>query len=253
MIRIAIASCLLFVLSACGGGSDSASSGAAKPTAAAAAKALSGKAIVKGVIRADANAARGRRVKMQADPFCAGLHEGPPVDRTVRVVDGMLEGAVVYVKDGPIGSGHAPSAEKAVLDQNGCLYEPRVVALQVRQILEVRNSDQTLHNVHAVAKKAGSFNAAMPMKGQKISKRFSAPEVFVRIKCDVHPWMEAHAAVFDHPFFAVTAADGSFSIEGLPAGSYTFGIAHPFVGRSEVTLKVTEEAPAEIDVTLGHE
>lgn len=255
MNKISIVSGFLLLsvtaLTACGGSGSGADSAAVRKVAAPEAKV--GKATIQGVVRAPASAAKARRVQMNADPTCASAYKEPPVDHLVRVNDGMLEGAVVFVKEGPIGSGHATRSDTVVLDQVGCLYTPRVVGLQVGQALEVRNSDATLHNVNATATKAGRFNAAMPMKGQKITKRFNAPEVFVRMKCDVHPWMEAHVAVFDHPFFAVTGADGKFSIGGLPAGSYTIGIAHPSVGQLEQTLKISEDAAAEVDVTLGAE
>jgi plastocyanin len=241
----------LSLAAACADTGDSTKPPASRGDATPAVAVPTGSSTISGVVHAPDAALRGRRVQMNADPACARLHPAPPVDHLVEVNSGLLEGAVVFVKSGPIGRGYPPPSKAAVLDQQGCLYQPRVVALQVGQSLDILNSDPTLHNVHAVAASAGGFNAAMPLRGQKITKRFSAPELFVRMKCDVHPWMEAHAAVFDHPFFAITGADGRFSIAGLPAGTYTVGVAHPVLGTVDQTVELAEGGKAALKFTLG--
>jgi hypothetical protein len=69
---------------------------------------------------------------------------------------------------------------------------------------------------------------------------FDKPEVMVPFKCDVHPWMSSWAGVVAHPFFAVSGADGSFEIQGLPAGTYTLEAWHETLGTQ--TQKVTVDA-----------
>jgi hypothetical protein len=101
------------------------------------------------------------------------------------------------------------------------MYTPHVLGLVAGQQLDIINSDETLHNIHAFPEKNEAFNLGMPVKGMKYTKKFDKPEVMVKIKCDVHGWMLAWAGVLPHPFFAVTAADGSFTIPNLPPGTYT--------------------------------
>ena len=137
-----------------------------------------------------------------------------------------LQNAFVYVKDG-LGNRTFPVPKTpVVLDQQGCKYRPHVVGIQVGQPLEVRNSDSTLHNVHAIPKVNKEFNFGQPTKGMKSSRTFDKAEVMVPFKCDVHGWMNAYAGVVAHPFFAVSKADGSFEIKGLPPGSYTVEVWH---------------------------
>src|SRR6185503_12752654 len=90
-----------------------------------------------------------------------------------------------------------------------------------------KSSDAEMHNVHSTPKVAGNqeFNFAQ-LKGQVNEKSFDKPEVLVRVKCDVHPWMFAYVGVLEHPYFAVSDKDGNFKISGLPDGKYTVVAYH---------------------------
>lgn len=114
----------------------------------------------------------------------------------------------------------------------------------VGQPLEIRNSDPTFHNVHFVSRNNGGFNIGQPRKGLKTVRTFSKPELpgTAFFKCDVHPWMRAWVGIFDHPFFDVTGDDGSFTISGLPPGTYELEAWHEKLGTrtAKVTLKAGE-------------
>jgi plastocyanin len=127
-----------------------------------------------------------------------------------------------------------------VIDQKGCVYTPRVVGVRVGQPIEVVNSDPTLHNVHALPMVNQEFNQGQPVQYSKLSRTFTAPEVMVRFKCDVHSWMAAWVGVVAHPYFAVTGADGSFQLPNLPPGTYTLEAWHEKLGPK--TAKVTVAA-----------
>jgi len=122
-----------------------------------------------------------------------------------------------------------------------------VQAIQAGQPLEIASSDETLHNVHAVAKANAPFNLGMPAPGTKHTRTFTKPEI-VPFKCDVHPWMRAWVAVVPHPFFAVTGADGRFAIRGLPAGTYTVEAWHERLPALTFTVTVGEGETKEHDV-----
>ena len=181
-------------------------------------------------------------VRMDSDPNCAA-QGGPSADESVVAgADGALRNVFVYVKDG-LGNLRFPVASTPiVLDQKGCRYVPHVLGAQVGQTVEIVNSDPTLHNIHAIPMVNREFNTGQPLPGMKHVHRFSAREVMVPFKCDVHPWMRAYIGVLDHPFFAVTGADGSFQLTGLPPGTYTVEAWHETLGTQtqDVTIGAKE-------------
>jgi plastocyanin len=183
------------------------------------------------VAKADAAAP----VDMGSDPKCKSLNPKAMSDE-VRAQGGKLADVFVYVVNAPAGD-HKPSG-KVTLDQEGCVYKPKVFGIMVGQELEIINSDPTLHNVHAYAK-PGEFNQAMPKQGQKITKKFKKKQVLVDIKCDVHKWMHAGAGVVDHPFYAVSNEGGAFEIAGnLPDGEYEVEAVHLKLGKKTGKAKV---------------
>lgn len=180
-------------------------------------------------------------LKVDADPTCLLQHQdGITSEEVVVNPNGTLKYVFVYVKQGLEGQTFPAPATPVVFDQKGCHYEPHVFGIQVGQPLEIRNSDDTLHNVHALPKASQEFNLGMPIKGMKLTKTFTAPEVTVKIKCEVHPWMAAYAGVVDHPFYAVTGEDGSFSLKDLPPGEYVVEAWHEKYGTQTQTVKVPE-------------
>ncbi len=181
-------------------------------------------------------------IDMSATPECAALHPDPVTEQTVIVGDkGELKNVVVSIKKTPDLKGDAPVAP-AVLDQKGCMYEPHVVAMMVGQDLALKNSDTFLHNVHSQSTVNEPFNVGMPFKetnGIKVDSPPTKPEIF-KVKCDVHPWMTAWIAVFDHPYFAVTGDDGTFTIKNLPDGTYTLQAWHELYGSQEQQITVKD-------------
>jgi len=178
-------------------------------------------------------------IQLASDPSCKAMHASGVTTRHYVVdANGNLANVFVYVKDGLAGKKFSAPASPILLDQQGCLYQPYVLGIQTGQILVIQNSDATMHNVHALGKNNPEFNVGQPTKGVKMEKMFNKPEVFVRFKCDVHPWMFAYVGVMDHPFFAVTGADGSFKINDLPDGEYTLAALHPKAGEQTAKIKV---------------
>src|SRR5690348_12678556 len=108
------------------------------------------------------------------------------------------------------------------------MYEPHVLAMQTGQPFKIKNADPFLHNVHSLATVNPPFNFGQPNKDEgKDVDPMKAAEYF-RVKCDVHPWMSAYIGVFEHPFFAVSKADGTYTIptKGLADGEYTLTFWH---------------------------
>lgn len=199
-------------------------------------------AAVSGTAKLDGAAPKRYPLQMDADPKCAAMHSGKTVLAEDTLVDdkGGLANVFVWVKNPPAGT-HAAPATPVRLEQHGCLYTPRVQGILVDQKLEIVNGDDTLHNVRALASKNRPFNIGQPPATAPRIKTFTTPEDALKFKCDVHPWMFAYLFVMDHPYFGVSAADGSWSIEGLPAGSYTLVAWHEKLGQQEATLTVAAD------------
>ena len=234
---------------ACGGGGGETAAPEAKTEAptAAAASGGSGSATVSGVATYT-NGDPDTEIKMDADPVCASLHgDAVHTEKVVHDENGNLANVFVYVKEGLTGNYPAPSGAHT-LDQAGCQYTPHVSGMRVDQKLIIRNSDPTLHNVHAMPTVNKEFNMGQPFQGMELEHTFDKAEVMVRFKCDVHPWMSSYMGVLDHPFFGVSGVDGGYSIENLPAGDYVIEAWHEELGTQ--TQNVTVEDGAAVDVAF---
>ena len=186
-------------------------------------------------------------VNMTSDATCKHKHDGDPLKEDLVVdSDGGLMHAFVRVSAGLPSRTFAPSAEPVTLDQRGCTYYPHVVGIQVGQPLLIVNSDPTLHNVHTVSQANKPFNFGMSVEGQKATRYFAEPEVMIKAKCDVHPWMASFIGVVAHPFFDVTDETGRFSLNGLPPGEYVIEVWHETLGSSKQTVTVGDGEKKEI-------
>jgi plastocyanin len=140
-----------------------------------------------------------------------------------------------------------------VIDQKGCLYSPQIVAVQTGQKILVKNSDPVLHNVHTTPTAAGNSeqNQAQMPASPDLSISFSAPENFLKFKCDVHPWMFAWVTVVDSPYFAVTGKDGKFTIKDVPPGKYTVTALHRKASQAGVDKQIeVTSSGASADFTI---
>jgi len=182
---------------------------------------------ISGVVSVKGDVKKRKKIKMDADPKCSAMHAEPPLMEDIVVDDaGHVQWAFVYVKKGAEGKKPA-KVTPAVINQVGCHYEPHVLGIVVGQELTIKNSDDLLHNIHALPFSNKEFNFGQPTKGLEEKKTFTTQEVMVKVKCDVHPWMSAWIGVLDHGFFGVTDAAGKYVIPaGLPDGKYTVEVWH---------------------------
>jgi plastocyanin len=238
---------VIVMLAACGGGSEP-SSGQATPAPAATAAptdTADGPGILTGTMTFDGTPPPAPRLRMDSDPRCTP--EGGATSELLVVGPGNgLQNVFVYVKDGLGARTYATPTTPVMLDQKGCRYVPHVFGVQVGQPVQITNSDPTLHNVNSAPKDNRGFNFGQVPSTPPVTRTFDKPEVLVPFRCDVHGWMNAHAGVVAHPFFAVTKPDGSFEIKGLPPGTYTIEAVHEQLGRQTQSVTVDGKTPAKI-------
>jgi hypothetical protein len=214
---------------------------------------------ITGKVNLDGKPPEMKDIDMAAVKECASQHPDPVQEQTVVADDkGNLANVIVAIKkeEGKDLPGEAPK-EAAVLDQHGCMYEPHVLAVMTGQEIKIKNDDPFLHNVHSLATTNPPFNFGQPNKDDgKPVDPMKAAEYF-RVKCDVHPWMSAYFGVFEHPYFAVTKPDGTFTIKtaGLPDGDYTITFWHErYASDTPAEEKVTvKDGKAEVNHTFKAE
>jgi plastocyanin len=210
---------------------------------------------VTGKVTLDGKAPKAKEIKMTAVADCAKQHADPVYEETWVVGEkNELKNVIVYVQkaDGVDLSGPAPS-EPAVLDQKACMYVPHVLPVMVGQKMQIKNDDPFLHNIHGLGKDNGEFNFPQQNKGdlkEVTGQANKAPERY-KVKCDVHPWMGAWIMVLDHPYFATTGDDGTYTIKGLKDGDYTLVAWHEKGGATEQKISVKDgKATADFKVKM---
>jgi len=179
--------------------------------------------------------------QVKEDPNCGKLHT-EPVKTRFYVVGPKGELADVFVTlKGISGQSKGAEAPPAVLDQKGCEYIPYIFALQTGQKLLVKNSDPVLHNIHPTPAAAGNKeeNKAQMPGGPELTFTYPTAEIFLRFKCDVHPWMFSYACVTDNPYGAVTDKDGKYTLKDVKDGKYTMEVYHRKA--APATAPVTKE------------
>ncbi len=223
---------------------------------------IKGKVVLEGELKA-------QRASVKNDAFCEKTHpKGKlPIQGSIfyKKQGNAVPYVFVYVKKGIDGKYDEPS-EPVVLDQKGCQYTPHVFGMIAGQTLDVKNSDPTNHNVHSLPKKNNAFNFAQANLGTKSltgRKGFPKAEMGIKIKCDVHPWMNAWCHVMKHPFFDVTKDHiecpkgsgkeperGTFEIGELPPGDYVIEAWHETRGTVSMSVAIAEGEEKDITFTF---
>jgi plastocyanin len=188
-----------------------------------------------------------KTVAMDSDPQCAKLHTSAMTDETIAVNSkGTLANVFVYIKQGLANKTFAVPADPVVIDQKGCWFGPRVLGIQVGQTLKVTNSDPVTHNIHPLAQVNREWNQSQEPGAEALTRKFTQPEVMIRVKCNIHGWMHAWVGVVAHPYFAVTGADGTFTLRNVPPGNYTIEIWQEALGKQEQPLTLAPSGTSEL-------
>ena len=246
---LAVGLSLLAVASSCGGNKGDTNA----PSDTAVEKYSGPTGTVTGVITFNGTPPAPKKIDASADPVCGQRNPNLETEDTV-VKDGKLANVFVYIKDGTTTGGKKlgdfkwdPPATAVQLDQNGCHYRPHVLGIQTNQKLSITNSDPTQHNIHPTPANNPEWNQSQPNGAPPIEKTFARSEVVIPVKCNQHPWMKSYIGVIKTPFFAVSAEDGSFTLNKVPAGKYTIAAWREGGAKgTEKTISVTVAADGSV-------
>jgi hypothetical protein len=240
---VLLIACLVVLLPAVSDGGD------AKPWDAAL-----GTATITGTVKFTGKKPRMRPIDMAgADEKCAEAHGGKrqKPETVILNENGTLRNVFVWVKSGAEGWSFPMPEGDALLDQKGCMYTPHVQGMRKGQSLSIKTSDPTAHNVHGYAKVNRPFNRSQPADAANVTIKMRRDEASppMKVKCDIHPWMNAYVAVVDHPYFAVTGDDGAFTISNLPPGTYTIEAWHEKYDVMEQTITIGDKETKPLEFT----
>jgi len=205
-----------------------------------------GTATISGTVKFTGKKPRSRPIDMAgADEKCAEANDGKRLkpDTVILNDNGTLKNVFVWVKSGIEGWSFPMPEGDAMLDQKGCMYTPHVQGMRQGQTLAIKTSDPTAHNVHGYAKVNRPFNRSQPAGAANVTIKMKRDEASppMKVKCDIHPWMNAYVAVVKHPYFSVTGDDGSFKLENLPPGTYTIEAWHEKYKVMEQTVTIGDK------------
>jgi plastocyanin len=187
-------------------------------------------------------------VTVTSDPVCAALHPRGLAVEEVRVADGALADAFVWLRSGLGTRVFAVPETPVEIDQRGCTYVPHVAGAQVGQPVRFINSDATLHNVHGTPTRSAPWNFGLAFAGADRRLTLPAAELMVGLRCDVHPWMRGYLGVLEHPYYAVTGTDGRFTLANVPPGTYVLAAWHERLGTREQTVVVPAQGRVAVDL-----
>ena len=162
-----------------------------------------------------------------------------------KVLVGGNKGLANAVASAPGAKG--ASKAKAVIDQKGCKFVPHVVVMQPGEI-EIKNSDDILHNIHTYSTANPSINKAQPKFKKTMTEKLDKPEV-VKITCDVHSWMLGWVAVTPG-VAAVTDNNGVAKLENVPAGKQKIEVWHETLGKQEKEVDVKAGAVTKVSFEM---
>jgi plastocyanin len=190
-------------------------------------------------------------IDMGQDPVCSLASAN--YTKQYMVDKDSLENVFVYVKSGLGDKAYAPPSSPVLMDQKGCRFTPHVIGVMAGQPVKFTNSDATMHNVHMTPSLATNqtVDISQPPKGPAETRTLATPELMIPVRCNNHPWMEGYINVVSNPFYAISGAEGHFTIKGVPPGTYTIATDHEVLGEKTATVTVAPKQTATLDFTYN--
>ncbi len=212
-----------------------------------------GEGKITGSVKLSGTAPHMKGIDMSKDPYCVKANATPAhLETVVAGASGGLQNVVLYISAGlPASAETEASTTVPVFDQKNCMYTPHVLALDVNQKFKVTTSDQTTHNIHPLPNPMTGnipWNQSQPPGAQPVEKSWKATEV-IPVQCNIHPWMHGWFVVVKGPY-ATSDANGSYTINNVPPGSYTVTAWQEDLGTQTAKVTVASGAAATADFTF---
>ena len=188
------------------------------------------------------------KIEVTKDPEVCGKEKVAP-----NLVMGSGNGIanVVVVVKADKGKKLTPPPANPVLDQKTCEFHPHVLAFPAGSTVDVKNDDGILHNIHTTSAVNPPTNVAQPKFKPLIQVKVEKLEWPIGVKCDVHGWMSGYWISQEHPYYAVTDANGGFKIADIPPGNYQVELGHEKLGKKTVPATVTAKQETKVSWTLA--
>jgi plastocyanin len=205
-------------------------------------------ATIEGTVRFTGAVVEQEKLIVTSDQYVCGQYKES--QDLIMSADQGIHNAVVSLQTPPSGVTWYSSGPPPQIDQNECVFIPRLVIVPVGGTMEFLNSDRLLHNIRSkdiVHNRA--FNRTQP-RGRTIPITFTKPEI-VRVGCDLHPWMRSWVVVVDHPFYTITNDDGEFTLDNVPSGQHTLEIWHETLGTVTTEITVWDEGITKVTIEMS--
>ncbi|MBI2820726.1 MAG: hypothetical protein HYX74_00745 [Acidobacteria bacterium] len=201
--------------------------------------------VIRGVVALDGAPPPPRGIDPTTDAHVCESYQFRPV---VVGREGGIENVVVYLADAVAGQPYR--AESAVVDQKGCRFIPHLLLVPAGQTVTFRNSDSVTHNIHSSGEGHRGINKFQPV-GVELALPLPRPGI-VRVRCDIHYWMEMYIVAARHAFYKTTDSRGEFVLEGIQPGTYTLEAWHPELemAQQHVTVKLGETAQVQLEMRV---
>jgi len=163
-----------------------------------------------------------------------------------RTSGSELANVIVFIKNAPRPA-TVPVMRASILQQDET-FVPRTVAITTGSRVDFPNGDPFFHDVFSLSR-SGSFDLGSYPKGKSKSQEFRRPGL-IKVYCHLHSHMTASIMVFDHPYFTIPSADGTFAIDEVPPGTYTVSAWHERIGESTQPVPIETGRVSEVRFTL---